>query len=216
MKSPVVKHSVVLARHKASVSLEEAFWQGLKDIAASRRMTLSAVSLRQPCCFAKACRRTRVIFSSTLSCRMRRTARCSENRAGRFTLGLLRRSKPTSPRLRGTNLNWWRGIAARLGCLRKPLSSGGKAGRRSLSRSALAEAAVQLTRALDQIATLPATPELRAEQIELQVAAICLHWQGLASEQAINRPAYLGHKSIQHTVRYTELAPTRFKSLFRD
>jgi hypothetical protein len=26
----------------------------------------------------------------------------------------------------------------------------------------------------------------------------------------------LGHKSIQHTVRYTELAPTRFKSLFRD
>jgi site-specific recombinase XerD len=28
--------------------------------------------------------------------------------------------------------------------------------------------------------------------------------------------AYLGHKSIQHTVRCTELAPTRFKSLFRD
>jgi integrase len=28
--------------------------------------------------------------------------------------------------------------------------------------------------------------------------------------------SYLGHKSIQHTVRYTELAPTRFKNLFRD
>ena len=28
--------------------------------------------------------------------------------------------------------------------------------------------------------------------------------------------AYLGHKSIQDTVRYAELAPTRFKSLFRD
>jgi site-specific recombinase XerD len=28
--------------------------------------------------------------------------------------------------------------------------------------------------------------------------------------------AYLGHKSIRHTVRYTELAPTRFRSLFRD
>jgi type 1 fimbriae regulatory protein FimB/type 1 fimbriae regulatory protein FimE len=27
---------------------------------------------------------------------------------------------------------------------------------------------------------------------------------------------YLGHRSIQHTVRYTELSPTRFKSLFRD
>jgi integrase len=27
---------------------------------------------------------------------------------------------------------------------------------------------------------------------------------------------YLGHKSIQHTVRYTELSPTRFKDFFRD
>jgi site-specific recombinase XerD len=28
--------------------------------------------------------------------------------------------------------------------------------------------------------------------------------------------AYLGHKSIQHTVRYTELSATRFKGLFHD
>ena len=28
--------------------------------------------------------------------------------------------------------------------------------------------------------------------------------------------AYLGHKAIQHTVRYTELSPARFKSLVRD
>jgi type 1 fimbriae regulatory protein FimB/type 1 fimbriae regulatory protein FimE len=28
--------------------------------------------------------------------------------------------------------------------------------------------------------------------------------------------AYLGHKNIQHTVRYTELSPTRFKSFWRD
>lgn len=28
--------------------------------------------------------------------------------------------------------------------------------------------------------------------------------------------SYLGHKSIQHTVRYTDLASGRFKSLFRD
>jgi site-specific recombinase XerD len=27
---------------------------------------------------------------------------------------------------------------------------------------------------------------------------------------------YLGHKNIQHTVRYTELAPTRFKDFWRD
>jgi predicted DNA-binding ribbon-helix-helix protein len=41
MKSPVVKRSVVLAGHKTSVSLENAFWQGLKDIARSRQTTLS-------------------------------------------------------------------------------------------------------------------------------------------------------------------------------
>jgi len=41
MKSPVVKRSIVIAGHKTSVSLEDAFWGGLKDIAASRNMTLS-------------------------------------------------------------------------------------------------------------------------------------------------------------------------------
>ena len=41
MKSPIVKRSVVLAGHKTSVSLEDAFWRGLKDIAWSRRTTLS-------------------------------------------------------------------------------------------------------------------------------------------------------------------------------
>ena len=41
MKSPVVKRSIVIAGHKTSVSLEDAFWQGLKQIAAERSMTLS-------------------------------------------------------------------------------------------------------------------------------------------------------------------------------
>ena len=41
MKSPVVKRSIVIAGHKTSVSLEEAFWKGLKEIANSREMTLS-------------------------------------------------------------------------------------------------------------------------------------------------------------------------------
>jgi class 3 adenylate cyclase/predicted ATPase len=45
----------------------------------------------------------------------------------------------------------------------------GKAGQRSLERSALGEAAEQLTRALDQIALLPSTPELRRQQIKFQV-----------------------------------------------
>ena len=41
VKSPIVKRSVVLAGHKTSVSLEDAFWRGLKDIAWSRRTTLA-------------------------------------------------------------------------------------------------------------------------------------------------------------------------------
>ncbi len=41
MKSPVVKRSIVIAGHKTSVSLEDAFWQGLKEIAGGRDVTLS-------------------------------------------------------------------------------------------------------------------------------------------------------------------------------
>lgn len=41
MTSPVVKRSIVIAGHKTSVSLEDAFWRGLKEIAAEQDMTLS-------------------------------------------------------------------------------------------------------------------------------------------------------------------------------
>jgi class 3 adenylate cyclase len=58
------------------------------------------------------------------------------------------------------------------GLIEKAALLWGKAGQRSLERSALVEAVAQLTRALDQIATLPATPALRREQIKLQVALI--------------------------------------------
>jgi predicted ATPase len=46
----------------------------------------------------------------------------------------------------------------------------GRAGLRSLARSALIEAELQLARALAQIAALPGTPILRREEIKLQVA----------------------------------------------
>ena len=61
----------------------------------------------------------------------------------------------------------------------------GKAGQRSLQRSALVEAAEQITRALNQIATLPATPALRREQIKLQVALITplVHIKGYATPE---------------------------------
>ena len=58
------------------------------------------------------------------------------------------------------------------GLFEKAAGLWGKAGQRSLERSALVEAAGQLTRALDQIAALPATPALRRERIKLQVALI--------------------------------------------
>jgi predicted DNA-binding ribbon-helix-helix protein len=41
MKSPVVKRSIVIAGHKTSVSLEDAFWKGLKEISTGRGLTLS-------------------------------------------------------------------------------------------------------------------------------------------------------------------------------
>ena len=61
----------------------------------------------------------------------------------------------------------------------------GKAGQRSLARSALVEAIEQLTRALAQIANLPGTPALRREQIRVQVALITplIHVRGYAAPE---------------------------------
>ena len=71
------------------------------------------------------------------------------------------------------------------GLIEKAAGLWGKAGQRSLARSALVEAVEQLTRALDQIATLPATPALRREQIKLQVALInpLIHVKGYAAPE---------------------------------
>jgi predicted DNA-binding ribbon-helix-helix protein len=41
MKSTVAKRSIVVAGHKTSVSLEDAFWKSLKEIAGRRDLTLS-------------------------------------------------------------------------------------------------------------------------------------------------------------------------------
>ena len=71
------------------------------------------------------------------------------------------------------------------GLIEKAAGLWGKAGQRSLDRSALVEAAAQFTRALDQIATLPGTPALRREQIKLQVALITplIHVKGYAAAE---------------------------------
>ena len=71
------------------------------------------------------------------------------------------------------------------GQIEKAAALWGKAGLRSAQRSALVEAAEQLRRALDQIATLAATPALRREEIKLQVALITpfLHVRGYAAPE---------------------------------
>src|ERR1700687_4585264 len=43
MRSTVVKRSVVIAGQKTSVSLEDAFWTALREIAVARGSTLSAL-----------------------------------------------------------------------------------------------------------------------------------------------------------------------------
>jgi predicted DNA-binding ribbon-helix-helix protein len=41
MKSVVAKRSIVIDKHKTSVSLEDPFWGGLKSIASEKHLTLS-------------------------------------------------------------------------------------------------------------------------------------------------------------------------------
>ncbi len=43
MKSSVVKRSIVISGHKTSVSLEDPFWQGLRDIAREQGLTVSVM-----------------------------------------------------------------------------------------------------------------------------------------------------------------------------
>ena len=71
------------------------------------------------------------------------------------------------------------------GLIEKAAGLWGKAGQRSLERSALVEAVEQFKRALDQIATLPSTPALRRMQIDLQIALISplAHVKGWAAPE---------------------------------
>ena len=71
------------------------------------------------------------------------------------------------------------------GLIEKAVAFWGKAGQRSLERSALVEAVEQLTRALAQIATLPASPVQRREEIRCQVALAnaLMHTKGYAAPE---------------------------------
>jgi predicted ATPase len=71
------------------------------------------------------------------------------------------------------------------GLIEKAVGLWGEAGLRSLERSALVEAAEQLTQALNLIATLPASPALRRQEIKLQVSLITpfIHVKGYAAPE---------------------------------
>ena len=71
------------------------------------------------------------------------------------------------------------------GLIEKAAMFWGKAGQRSLARSALIEASEQLARALDQLAALPGTAARRAEKIRLQIelSNALLHTRGHASPE---------------------------------
>jgi predicted ATPase len=71
------------------------------------------------------------------------------------------------------------------GLIEKASGLWGKAGQRSLERSALVEALAQLTQAVAQIAALPVTPALRREEIKLQVALITplIHVRGYSAPE---------------------------------
>ena len=43
MKSAVVKRSIMIYGHKTSISLEDEFWRGLREIAAYKKMTVPAL-----------------------------------------------------------------------------------------------------------------------------------------------------------------------------
>jgi predicted DNA-binding ribbon-helix-helix protein len=46
MKSLVLKHSILVAGHRTSISLEDAFWQALKNIACERDINLAEIVAR--------------------------------------------------------------------------------------------------------------------------------------------------------------------------
>jgi len=71
------------------------------------------------------------------------------------------------------------------GLIEKAAALWGKAGRRSLERSALIEAVAQFNLALDLLRVLPATSGLRQQQIKLQVALITplIHVNGYAAPE---------------------------------
>ena len=130
------------------------------------------VSLALDYCSGRASRRSQLICSNTHLCRTRPTAHYCVSRAVRCMPASPKQSKLNSLKSPRGSPNFLARHCTEAGLDRESGGLWGKAGQRSLTRSALAEAVEQLRRALAQIALLPSTPALRREQIKFQVALI--------------------------------------------
>ena len=120
-------------------------------------------SPRPTSCWCRACRRIPIIVSSTRSFRTRLMRICSRAGARSCTAALPRRCAISSPAAAAAEPELLAHHFTQAGLTEAAIEWWGKAGQRSLERSALVEAIAQFTRALDQIAALPATPALRRE-----------------------------------------------------
>ena len=161
-------HSLLMAVGRTSLKLNS-----------NRRLT---VWLKQVCSLARACSRTRLyLFKHALvqdaayGTLLREPRRALHARIADALEGHFEDTAENQPELLARHYT-------EAGMIEKAAAFWGKAGQRSLERSALLEAVAQLTRALDQLAGLPSTPGLRREQIRLQVALITplLHVKGYA------------------------------------
>jgi type 1 fimbriae regulatory protein FimB/type 1 fimbriae regulatory protein FimE len=65
---------------------------------------------------------------------------------------------------------------------------------------------------------MPQKPKTVLAVIDLRIIPdlVCGYALANAGHDTRALQAWLGHKNIQHTVRYTELAPDRFKNFWRD
>ena len=124
------------------------------------------------CCFGRAYHRMRLTCSNMRWCRTRPTARFSANADARLHARIAEVLETQFPEIAESRPELVARHCTEAGLIEKAALLWAKAGRRSLARSALVEAIAQLTRALDQMRHLPATPALRREEIEFQVAVI--------------------------------------------
>ena len=145
----------------------------------------STVSLRQVCYLGRACRRyANYLFKHALvqdaayGTLLREPRRALHARIAETLENQFAEIIETRPELLARQ-------CTEAGLIEKAAGLWGKAGQRSLERSALIEAVAQFTRALDQVASLPATPALRREQIKLQVglANALYHAKGVAAAE---------------------------------